>query len=61
MKATGIWKIREYVRRRQAQITEYVVGRPIYKFLQAQSGFRVPVGSYGGGDKNTATNRQIGR
>ena len=28
---TVIWSIREYVRRRQEKIAEYVAGRPIYE------------------------------
>ena len=27
---TGIWSIREYVRRQKSKITEYVAGRPTY-------------------------------
>ena len=29
LETTGIWPIREYVRRRQATIAEYISGRPI--------------------------------
>ena len=31
LEVTGIWPIREYARRRQTTIVEYVAGRPIYK------------------------------
>ena len=33
MDTTGIWPIREYARRRQAKIAEYLVGRPIYEIF----------------------------
>ena len=31
LEATGLWMMREYVRRRQAKIAEYIAGRPMYK------------------------------
>ena len=31
LEATGVWLIREYIRRRKATIAEYIAGRPIYK------------------------------
>ena len=31
LEVTRIWKIREYVRRRQAKLYDYVAGRHIYK------------------------------
>ena len=33
---TRLLPIKEYVRRRQETITEYVAGRPIYKYVQAE-------------------------
>ena len=40
-----IWSIREYVRRWQAIVVEYVAGKPIYEIFQAKSGWRVQVDS----------------
>ena len=33
LEVTGIWPIKEYMRRRQATITEYVSGRSIYEIF----------------------------
>ena len=31
LEATGLWTIKEYIRRRQATIAEYITNRPIYE------------------------------
>ena len=45
LEITGLWKIREYVRRRKEKFQSMQQGDQYTNFIQAQSGWRVPVGS----------------
>ena len=61
LETTWIWTIREYVKRKQATITDMYQLYQSKNFLQAQRRWRVPVCSSGDSTKNTPQNRWIGR
>ena len=42
LEVTGIWTIREYMRRRQAKIAEYVAGRLIYDMYKGVESMEGP-------------------